>query len=481
MVVRIRGLQGHAAALILCGFASVSAHVALTFPPARKYDFDFLDTFRTVLPCGMQKDPNRTTLVEAGKPLNVTWHLGYPHNGGVKIELLDAQDKKIMSLTPQGKYVGAKEDQRYEVQIPEDLTCPSCSIRLVRQALEWGKKYQFQSCADIHIVPYEDYYTQCGTSAERFGNTKSGGKCDCKRTYFGNQCQYKNDCEDDTDCGGESKGKCIDHGGSSLPKKQCFCRVGFFGQNCERESALKDKRINASAEWEEILLNGNDYQFMWRFVGGRDARDEVEVVLNVSTTSYVALGWRPNDVTKSCKKEFPADALSPVDRTFHPMDCQDIVIGMAKGDLSNVGDYYTRDRSTPRRDSVYGGKDDLTAAVGWEEDGRTVVMFRKPVAGSRDAGKSDHNFEGLLKVIWAYGQAGVDFYKEDEIKYHGGNRGHTTLELSGPVLGQEKILLITAMAILLFVLLVQAAHKLIADCCGTPKNDNELIMKHMKG
>ena len=31
-------------------------------------------------------------------------------------------------------------------------------------------------------------------------------------------------------------------------------------------------------------------QFMWRFVGGRDARDEVEVVLNVSTTSYVALG-----------------------------------------------------------------------------------------------------------------------------------------------------------------------------------------------
>ena len=59
----------------------------------------------------MQKDPNRTTLVEAGKPLNVTWHLGYPHNGGVKIELLDAQDKKIMSLTPEGKYVGAKEVQ----------------------------------------------------------------------------------------------------------------------------------------------------------------------------------------------------------------------------------------------------------------------------------------------------------------------------------------------------------------------------------
>ena len=47
MVVRMRGLfKGPVAALILCGLASVSAHVALTFPPARKYDFDFLDTFR---------------------------------------------------------------------------------------------------------------------------------------------------------------------------------------------------------------------------------------------------------------------------------------------------------------------------------------------------------------------------------------------------------------------------------------------------
>ena len=42
----------------------------------------------------------------------------------------------------------------------------------------------------------------------------------------------------------------------------------------------------------------------------------------------------------------------------------------------NVGDYYTRDRSTPRRDEFYGGNDDLTAAVGWEENGVTTIMFR---------------------------------------------------------------------------------------------------------
>jgi len=376
----------------------------------------------------MQKDLNRTTLVESGKPLVVTWHLGYPHRGGVQIELLDAEDKKLVSLTPEGQYVGAKEDQEYTVQIPEKMRCPSCSIRLVRQALEWGPNYKFQSCADVNIVPYEDYYTQCGTSAERFGNTKSGGKCECKPTYFGNLCQYKNDCVDDSDCGGSEQGQCIDHEGSSLPRKQCFCRAGFFGVNCERASALKEKKINDSVHFEEILLNGDNLKFMWRYVGGEN--NEVEGVLVAKTLSYVALGWRPDHLTSSCKKEFPSDALAPstlVDKSIHAMDCQDIVIGMVKGDLSNIGDYYTRDRSTPRRDAFYGGNDDLTAAVGWEEDGVTTIIFRKPVSGSRDSGKSDHDFNGLLKVIWAYGQSGVPFYKEDEIKYHGGNRGWISL------------------------------------------------------
>lgn len=30
-------------------------HVALTFPPARKYDLDFLDNSRTKGPCGMPR------------------------------------------------------------------------------------------------------------------------------------------------------------------------------------------------------------------------------------------------------------------------------------------------------------------------------------------------------------------------------------------------------------------------------------------
>lgn len=44
-------------AVILCVsfLPLISSHVALTYPPARKYDLDFLDNSRTKGPCGMPK------------------------------------------------------------------------------------------------------------------------------------------------------------------------------------------------------------------------------------------------------------------------------------------------------------------------------------------------------------------------------------------------------------------------------------------
>lgn len=48
------------------------AHVALTFPPARKYDLDFLDNSRTKGPCGMPKGKN--SFVEEGFPLPFPIH-----------------------------------------------------------------------------------------------------------------------------------------------------------------------------------------------------------------------------------------------------------------------------------------------------------------------------------------------------------------------------------------------------------------------
>ena len=62
------------------------------------------------------------------------------------------------------------------------------------------------------------------------------------------------------------------------------------------------------------------------------------------------------------------------------MDCADIVIGQARGQLSRIMDYYTRDRATPRPDSFYDGDNDLTAAVGQEVNGVTSIKFRRPLS-----------------------------------------------------------------------------------------------------
>lgn len=41
--------------LSTCCWYLADGHVALTFPPARQYDLDFLDNSRTPGPCGMPK------------------------------------------------------------------------------------------------------------------------------------------------------------------------------------------------------------------------------------------------------------------------------------------------------------------------------------------------------------------------------------------------------------------------------------------
>lgn len=114
------------------------------------------------------------------------------------------------------------------------------------------------------------------------------------------------------------------------------------------------------------------------------------------------------------------------------MNCIDIVIGAAVGELSRVGDYYTADRSTPRRDEFYGGAQSLTAAVASESsDGTTTVIFRRPITATEN---TDHTIRNeIMTVVWAHGQVNSDieyFYPPDEIKYHSRpNRGVISVNL----------------------------------------------------
>jgi len=55
------------------------AHVSLIFPPARKYNLDFLDSLRTEKPCGGMPKGDIVTTIPSGQKLKVEWHLGYAH------------------------------------------------------------------------------------------------------------------------------------------------------------------------------------------------------------------------------------------------------------------------------------------------------------------------------------------------------------------------------------------------------------------
>lgn len=139
---------------------------------------------------------------------------------------------------------------------------------------------------------------------------------------------------------------------------------------------------------------------------------------------------------------------------FNPMDCTDIIIGMARETNYRIGDYYTRDRSTPRKDEYWGGRDSLTAAFGYERDGVTTILFRRKLAAAEP---TDHEIrDGNMQVIWARGQepgkymhqpaSGIekakasvkDFYKVDELKYHGHGmqRGAVTMNFFGEASSQ---------------------------------------------
>ncbi|XP_045106315.1 uncharacterized protein LOC123501521, partial [Portunus trituberculatus] len=638
----------------------VTGHVALTFPPARSYDLDFLDSFRTQGPCGMPKGDIKTTLLQ-GATFNVSWHLAYPHRGGFRLELLDPRERRLADLTPTtatSKFLtGDATAQEYRVTLPAELECRDCSIRLIRQAVEWGKKYMFWSCSDVDIVPRSEYRERCSGNGRLMVS-----KCRCNKGYYGERCQFANECEDNSQCG--VFGRCVDVSATAYPKKLCYCRAGRFGPKCGSTSLVTNKKqVNLRALNKKVL--SSDLTLYWRVL---TIEKELEVVLVNNGTSYAALGWRPAGIGKECKgfpyipdeslassawrpkdddalvpegnpepesepepegepktepepegepesepephskpepepegepepesepksepepesepksepepesepKSEPEPESEPISEPeaesepksepepesepkgepepesepkgepepepepeggegpqggllvpsrgkreavvsrrqrrfavpllketadtvkaepepesepksepesepksepesepeaepetasksqaiagktaftpkgdFHAMDCADVVMGVAVGNHYRIQDFYTRDRSTPRPDEFWGGANSLTAALGWEEDGQTILLFRRKLEATEP---TDHAItKGLMHVIWARGQevgnyvhspksgleagqASVqDFYRAGEFKYHGkaGQRGVVAMD-----------------------------------------------------
>merc|ERR1719167_300230 len=127
-------LSEYLIAVLLLVIHKCLSHVSLKYPPARMLDLDFLDSFRTSGDCGMESGGLRTTL-KSGSSFNLTWHLGYPHGGGYRLELVSPSSGLVKLLLPElgtedswetstGKFA-----QSHPVQLPQGIECEDCYLR----------------------------------------------------------------------------------------------------------------------------------------------------------------------------------------------------------------------------------------------------------------------------------------------------------------------------------------------------------------
>ncbi|XP_064625321.1 uncharacterized protein LOC135486457 isoform X2 [Lineus longissimus] len=324
------------------------------------------------------------------------------------LQILSPNGTIITTLTRNStNYVGTGDNterytERYEVKLPQ-TECLNCSIRLLRQALEKG--FYFWACADVNIKTV-GYTEKCSLHGRLLN-----GECQCDSLYSGSVCQYKDECWKDTDC--NSHGSCIDRKSRAYPKKVCYCKKGWYGLLCEKESPMKD--IPGSfVGYNHVEIRPDVIDIFWKML-----KDEgqVEIIMRMKTTSWVAVGWRHLDVKTnlSCMNYPTLQQPSELQTTefggtqqtvqkpgrIHPMSCNDIVMGYVQGNLSYIHDYFTREQHTPQLDTFFGGKEDLTGAVGHERSEHTFMGFRKKLKATEPTDKSF--VDEALHVIWARG------------------------------------------------------------------------------
>ncbi|CAH1988601.1 unnamed protein product [Acanthoscelides obtectus] len=176
--------------------------------------------------------------------------------------------------------------------------------------MEWGPNYKFWSCADVDIKPRRKFREICSGHGRNFV-----GKCKCDRLYYGEVCQFRNECFEDSDCG--DHGKCIDIGATTAPRQQCYCQLGWFGPGCNKKSPVKSTEIDFELYTERKL--SDTFRLYWRIL---KEHKEIEAIMVVNGTSWAGLGWRPKSLTKSCKN-FPqigpkTDRTSPASAKAEP-------------------------------------------------------------------------------------------------------------------------------------------------------------------
>ncbi|KAI6218705.1 hypothetical protein M3Y99_01692200 [Aphelenchoides fujianensis] len=302
--------------LLLLAVSTLDAHITLSFPPARHPPLDFLDTGRTHGPVR-----SAYTTLQTERDYNFTFRLQYPHQGGFRLKLLDYLGNEVEQLAPtkavddpvaSNSFDGLDDQSLEWKQVRIQSMCPNCTIVLERQALEWGPSYKFHSCAQVHVVQsFPNEQQRCLN-----GGTWKDDRCECRVGFTGDFCQHKGECNSDEDC--QNGGKCVPNG--IFPNiNSCFCPNGYFGSKCQEISVFQNpwppfRTTNASTTstanpprpsfkyglfeercFKKFELTDEDVLY------SRIVKDQLELILDFETNSYVSLGWRPAHIPKTCR------------------------------------------------------------------------------------------------------------------------------------------------------------------------------------
>ena len=125
----------------------------------------------------------------------------------------------------------------------------------------------------------------------------------------------------------------------------------------------------------------------------------VYIAMRAKTTGWVALGIQPGSAMKNA----------------------DMVMGLVKEGVAEVRDHFSTGTYGPHKeDTALGGTDDIIEFSGKEEDGFTIVEFKRKL---NTGDKYDIPLsKGENKIIWAYGSQ-----EEFDVKH--ATRGYGEIEL----------------------------------------------------
>ncbi|KAL3995632.1 DOMON domain family protein [Acanthocheilonema viteae] len=271
-----------------------TAYIRLTYPPTRYPFFNYsIESGKSHKLCSVPKNPKgAVTWLRSGEDVNITWFQSVSDNGSLKLELLNEMDQIIAVLSP---ITSVNNNDRTlktsaTIMLPKNYECYNCVIRIILQDAETGKNYSSHySCADVNIVNEIPDGDTC------LGNGKrKHGICECDLHSSGDNCQYHDECTNDSDC--NSHGRCVPLSNGALTMKQCFCQRGYFGTMCQHvsQSFTDDSEFLPSLYHMHEVGQDND-KIYWRIL-----QDEIEFVLKFKTKSWIGIGWKPKSSDEYC-------------------------------------------------------------------------------------------------------------------------------------------------------------------------------------